>query len=452
MERTAMSEREFERAAVLRRVVAGDLTLQEATPLLAVSYRHAKRLVARFRARGRQGLVHGNLGRRSNRALPEDYRTTVLELVRTHYGGRAERGPGQRFGPTLAAEHLWLDHGVLVPVMTLQRWMRDAGLWSRARRARPKHRRRERKAHFGELVQLDGSHHDWFEGRGPKACTMTMVDDATSRTASRFSAEETTWAAAEVLQAWIATHGIPQALYTDWKTVYLRAPTTNERACGEPPLTQFGRMCAKLGIRIIGAASPQAKGRVERAHGTHQDRLIKKLRLAGIGDIAAANAFLEEQYLPAHNARFAVVPASAVDYHRPRDRRHRPDAEVFCLETPRQVGADHVVQYFGRSLQLQPSARVPKKSQVLVREQRDGTLRVIHVGRDGHERSLPWTPAPPRAPKPAPITAPHPPERTPRRHGRPAATHPWRRQHVEWTYRAMQRNGMQSIQPPLQIL
>lgn len=447
MERTAMSDREFERAAVVRRVVAGELSVREATPLLGVCYRQARRLVARFRCAGMKGLVHATRGRRSNRAVSSAYRAEVLALIQTHYGGRAARGPGQRFGPTLAAEHLWTDHGVLVPISTLRRWMREAGLWSRVRRARPRHQRRERKAHFGELVQLDGSPHDWFEGRGPKACAMTMVDDATGRTLSRFGPEETTWAAAGVLHAWIAEHGIPQALYVDWKNVYQRAPTTNERIRGEIPLTQFGRMCAKLGIRIIAASSPQAKGRVERNHGTHQDRLIKKLRVADISTIDAANAFLDETYLPEHNARFAVVPASTVDYHRPRSSRRRRDADIFCLEHPRIVGADHVIQYNGQAMQLERTARVPKKSEVLVREQRDGTVHVVHVARDGHERRLRWTTAPPRTPKPKPLAVAKAPVVA-----RPAPTHRWRQQQVQWMHAAMRRRGMTSIQPPIEIL
>jgi transposase len=380
-----MSDREFARGTILRRVVAGELTIREATPLLRVSYRQAKRLVQRFRASGRKGLVHRNVGRRSNRAMPAVHRDRVLALIRAQYGGPAARGPGQRFGPTLAAEHLWTDHGMLVPVTTLTRWMRDAALWARARRAKPRHQRRERKASFGELVQLDGSFHDWFEGRGPRPCVMTMVDDATSETLLRFGAEETTWAAAGVLAAWIDAYGVPGAIYADWKNVYQRAPTTNELARGDTPLTQFGRMCTKLGITLIGAASPQAKGRVERGHGTHQDRLIKKLRVRGISDIAAANAYVVADYLPAHNARFAVPPASVVDHHRPRDPRRLADADVFCLETTRVVGNDHVVQYQNRALQLERSTRgrVPPKSKVLVREVRDGTLRVVHVARDG---------------------------------------------------------------------
>lgn len=438
MERTAMSDREFVRAAALRRVVAGELSIKDATPLLQVSYRQAKRLVERYRADGRKGLVHRGVGRRSNHAVPSAHRDHVLALVRTHYSGSAARGPGQRFGPTLAAEHLWTDHGLLVPITTLTRWMRAAGLWSRTRRARPRHQRRARKEHFGELVQLDGSVHDWFEGRGPRACAMTMIDDATNTTLLHFSAEETTWAAAALLEAWIAAYGVPAALYADWKNVYQRAPTTNELARGETPVTQFGRMCQKLGITLIGAASPQAKGRVERGHGTHQDRLIKKLRLAGISDITHANAYVSAEYLPAHNARFALAPASAADHHRPRDRRRWPDADVFCLEATRVVGNDYVVQYQLQALQLDRRlrGRVPAKSHVVVRELRDGTLRVIYTARDGRARLIPWTPAVQRAAKPPELT------RSPlsREHAKPvvpAADHPWRRQHAQWTKQAL---------------
>lgn len=426
-----MSDREFTRAAVLRRVIAGEMTIKESTALLGVSYRQAKRLAARFRERGRKGLVHGNHGRRSNRSVPASHRERVIDLVRGHYGGSVSRGPGQRFGPTLAAEHLWTDHGVLVPVTTLTRWMQAAELWGHVRRARPRHHRRERKAHFGELVQLDGSFHDWFEGRGPRACVMTMVDDATGRTLLRFGAEETLWAAAGVLQAWIAAYGVPAAIYADWKNVYQRAPTNNELARGESPLTHFGRMCQKLGITLIGASSPQAKGRVERGHGTHQDRLIKKLRLRGIGDSAAANAYVVADYLPAHNTRFAVAPASPVDHHRPRDRRHRPDADVFCLESTRVVGNDHVVQYNGRSFQLARAlrGRVPVKSRILVRQAEDDSVRLVHVASDGHERVLPWTPTVSRAAKPAPLprvvqaTSPV----TAAAPYRPSPNHPWKR-------------------------
>jgi hypothetical protein len=193
------------------------------------------------------------------------------------------------FGATLAAEHLGRDDGLQVHAETLRHWMKRAGLWREQRRRKPYRQRREPKAHFGELVQLDGSFHHWLEQRAARACLMHMADDATSAALARFEEEETTWGAARLLRAWIERYGVPRALYTDWKNVYVRVPNAEERRCGQPALTQFGRMCQKLGIRIIVARSPQAKGRIERAHGTHQYRLVKKLRLAGIATYSEAN-------------------------------------------------------------------------------------------------------------------------------------------------------------------
>jgi transposase len=431
MERTAMSRKEFERGAVFSRVERGELTLKEATPLLRISYRQAKRLYGRFRTEGQLGLVHRSVGRTSNHARPTVERERVLELIREHYAGTPQRGAGQRFGPTLVAEHLREDHGIQVPCSTLRDWMSEAGLWSRVRRSRPKTKRRERRAHFGELVQLDGSFHDWFEGRGERggraSCVMNMVDDATSTTLLRFGEQETIWAAADILRAWIAKYGVPRALYTDWKNVYKRQPTAAEEAAGEAGHTHFGRMCAKLGIEIIAAATPQAKGRVERSNGTLQDRLIKKLRLRGIADDEAANAYVESVYLPAHNARYAVAAASPVDYHLPRDPA-RADEDVFCLEHVRKVGADFVVQFRKQGLQLDRAARgrVPAGSTVIVRESQAGELWVIYASRLHGEHECHWTPAAPRAgkaepaavaPKPSPLPVPT----------RPAANHPWRK-------------------------
>jgi transposase len=254
------------------RVKAGSLRLREAGELLELSYRQAKRMWARYRKGGAKALQHGNCGQSSNRSHPKKFRQAVWERVKSRYGD---------FGPTLAAEHLGEEDGLCVHAETLRRWMGEAGLWRRARRRQPYRQRRERKAHFGELVQLDGSFHEWLEERGRRGCLMHMVDDATSTVTCQFSREETIWAAVGVLRVWIEYYGVPRALYTDWKNVYVRAGTEGEKCEGRVPLTQFGRMCGKLGIRIIAANSPQAKGRVERVHGTHQDRLVKKLRLAG---------------------------------------------------------------------------------------------------------------------------------------------------------------------------
>jgi hypothetical protein len=210
---------------------------------------------------------------------------------------------------------------------------------------------------------------------------MHMVDDATTQALGQFSEEETIWAAAGVLRRWIERYGVPQALYTDWKNVYVRPPNAEERARGEPAVTQFGRMCAKLGIRIIAASSPQAKGRVERAHGTHQDRLVKKLRLAGVATYEQANAYLEERYLAEHNRRYAHAALAPADYHRRRPTARQLD-ELFWLEEERVVSEDWVVRYNKRLLQLERQSRhgAPAKSRVLVRENEAGEVAIHYRG------------------------------------------------------------------------
>jgi transposase len=367
---------------VLARVAAGTLKLGSAATLMEVSYRQAKRLYRRYRSEGAKGLKHRSAGRRSNRATDTRRRGRVLALIRQKYSG----GIDERFGPTLAAEHLASEDGITVDHETLRRWMLAAGLWSRARKRSPHRRRRERMAHFGELVQLDGSFHPWFEDRGPYSCLLTLVDDATGQSLGRFGAQETIWAAVGVLRAWIERYGIPRALYTDWKNVYVRRPNQEERETGAEPLTQFGRMCATLGITIIPASSPQAKGRIERNHGTHQDRLVKKLRRKGIADVAAANAFLEREYWADHNRRFAQAAASTDDFHLAVPRRVSLD-EVFRLEEKRTVSNDWVVRYDNRLLQLErQSGRPPARSTVLVYEAIEGQLEIRY-----RDRVMRWT-------------------------------------------------------------
>ena len=416
-----MSTNELKRAGVLARVAAETLTLGAAAVLMAVSYRQAKRLYRRYRKEGAAGLRHGNAGRASNRATSPRVRKQVLALIREKYGGAID----ERFGPTLAAEHLASEDGLTVAPETLRRWMLAAGLWSRARKRSPHRRRRERKEHFGELVQMDGSFHPWFEGRGPDSCLLTLVDDATGTTLGRFGAQETIWAAVAVLRAWIARYGIPRALYTDWKNVYVRPPNQMERVTGAEPLTQFGRMCATLGIQIIPASSPQAKGRVERNHGTQQDRLVKKLRRHGIADLATANGFLETTYWTDHNERFAQAAASPDDFHVARARGLRLDL-VFRLEEVRTVSNDWVVRYHNRLLQLErQSGQAPARSTVVVCEDAAGTLAIRY-----RDRAMRWTEivagvaAPPRPVPMPPVPIPSPPVAP--RGLRAAADHPWR--------------------------
>ena len=372
-----MSRRELERVEVMGRVAKQDLKLSDAAALLDLSYRQTKRVWRRYREAGGEGLKHGNAGRPSNRGKPGKVRRRVLHLLQKKYSGSEQ----ERFGPTLAAEHLAEEDGLVIDHETLRRWMLEAGLWSRQRKRKQHCQRRERKRHFGELVQLDGSFHDWLEGRGPRGCLMNMVDDATSETQAGMGKEETIWAAAGVLRAWIGKYGVPRALYTDWKNVYKRKATPAEQLRGEVAITQFGRMCQKLGIGIIAASSPQAKGRVERIHGVHQDRLIKKLRRKGIDSYEAANEYLEKEYLPEHNRRFARPAAKAEDYHgrKPTGRELR---QIFRLETERSISNDWVIRHEGRCLQLQPGQRRygPTQSKALVCEWEDGAMQVYYRG------------------------------------------------------------------------
>jgi transposase len=394
----------------LARVKAKDLRLKDAAMLMRVSYRQAKRLWKRYRAAGAAALKHGNAGRRSHRGRPAKERNKVLKRVREKYGG---------FGPTLAAEHLASEDELQVHPETLRRWMLAEGLWKRARKAQPHRKRRERKAHFGELVQMDGSFHDWYQNRAGKACLMNMVDDATSTVEALLGDEESIWQAVRVLRQWIGKHGVPLALYTDWKNVYLREPTEKELLHGKAAVTQFGRMCRKLDIRIIAANSPQAKGRVERGNGTHQDRLIKKMSRKKIRTHAAANEYLQAEYLADHNARFARGPAEPQDYHRPPPQARELD-QVFCLETERSISNDWVVRYENRYLQLERSSDYPpRQAKVTVCEWEDGRIEIRYKDKARSHRE---------------IAAPQPDEQTiqlvdkPPRPSRwkPPADHPWK--------------------------
>jgi len=372
-----MSKGELRRVEVLARVRSKHLRIVDASKLLQVSYRQAKRLWRRYREEGAEGLKHRSVGRPSNHANETKFRKKVLQLVREKYGGPV----GERFGPTLAAEHLSSEDGLKVNAETLRQWMLAEGLWSRQRKGRKHRRRRERKEHFGELVQMDGSFHDWLEGRGPEGCLIDMADDATNTTFAQLGEQETIWAVADALRAWIEQYGVPLALYVDWKNLYKRPATPRELLRGEEPITQFGRMCAKLGIAVIAASSAQAKGRIERMHGTHQDRLVKKLRRKEIVSHEAANVYVRNEYLPEHNRRFARVATRPEDYHRRAPRAAELDG-IFRLESERVVSQDWVVRYENRYFQLQPQSHrhAPARSKVLVCEGRHGSIAIEYRG------------------------------------------------------------------------
>jgi hypothetical protein len=380
-----MSARERERLKIFERVKRGELRITDAAVLCGLDYRYTRRLYKRYGTLGDRGLVHQGRGRPSNRAYVSEFKAAVLKRYQERYSD---------FGPTLAVEKLALDSYVL-DHETLRGWLIKAGLWHK-RRKRGKHRSwRERRAHFGELVQLDGSHHRWFEERGPKGCLMNMVDDAQGTTLSLLAEEETSFAAMELLWRWIERYGIPQSLYTDKKNVYVIDEKTRARAAdsGEEVWTHFGWACKQLGIEIITAHSPEAKGRVERNHGVYQDRLVKELRLAGINTIAAANEFLAAGYCEQLNQKFAVAPRSSVDYH--RSAKGYDLASIFCLEEERALMADWVVRFENQFYQLQPPRKAkPATGRVRVQRYLNGELHFRYGQQELRYTLLPERPQP----------------------------------------------------------
>lgn len=363
-----MGNKELLRAKVMEMVQEGQLTLRQAAKRLKRSERQVKRIWARYRAQGDAGLLHGNQGRPSNRRLSEAIRQAVLEAYRKYYPD---------FGPTLAAEKLAERQQLQVDHETLRRWLMVAGQWQRHRRRSQYRSRRTRRERFGELVQFDGSPHEWFEGRGPACCLMNMVDDARGISLAFLCEQETTEAAMRLLWAWIESYGIPQALYCDRKNAFVldSEPSIEDQLAGRQPESPFQRACRRLGIELILAHSPQAKGRVERNHGVYQDRFVKELRLAGIHSIEQANRYLAETYLPAINARFAKAAAEPEDAHVPlvdgTDLR-----DVLCYEEQRVVSRDYVLQFERRLYQIPRRLRHRPQpgGRVLVRKWLDGSV------------------------------------------------------------------------------
>jgi transposase len=362
-----MGSKELRRGKILSRVEGKQIPLTEAAVQLEISYRQVKRLIKAYREGGDAALIHGNQGKPSNRKSDETVRKAALEAYRKRYAD---------FGPTFAAEKLEEVEGVKVNAETLRRWLMEEGLWQRKRRSNPYRSRRERRACFGELLQFDGSHHDWFEGRRGKCCLMNMVDDATGITHSMLFEQETTEAAMTVLLYWIKKYGIPQAVYCDHKNAFTlkHEPDLDEQLAGAEVRSPFELACDKLGIQIITANSPQAKGRVERNHGVYQDRFVKELRLAGISSIEEANTFLRKTYLPKINRKFARPAADPSDAHAPLFDLDLRD--VFCFEHKRVVSNDLVVRFETKLYQIRQDspARPRPKDKVLIRIHLDGTM------------------------------------------------------------------------------
>jgi len=408
METIKMSTMERKRMTLMTRVTEGLLKLREAAEMMQVSYRQARRIRRRYQQEGDAGLVHQGRGRKSNRRRPDNERKRAIALYNKRYAG---------FGPLLASEHLATDHGIVVDHETLRQWLLVAGVWH-SRHKREVHRAaRERRPRRGDLVQIDGSEHDWLEGRGSRVVLMVMIDDATNTTLARFYPAEDTAAAYDVFERYVRRYGLPVALYPDRDSIYVctREACLEEQLANVGPETQFARAMRELDVELIPAYSPQAKGRVERRHGLFQDRLVKEMRLQGISTMEAANTYLEGSFLQLLQERYTVKPSDPADGH-----RSRPSATTLALvlswQETRSVAKDWTVCWRTRRLQIDAkhaALGLPGRRVIIV-EKRDGTLAMLYGG-----RLLSFHAAPAQ-------TRPVPQDR-PRTRYVPAINHPWRR-------------------------
>lgn len=365
-----MSKKELRRKSILDLVMLGQLTQLDASKRLGLSYRQTKRVYQKYLKEGDTGLVHRSRGKASKRAFPLEMKKTVLELYEEKYWD---------FGPTLASEKLLEDDNQKLHAETLRLWLKEAGIWQPKRQRKAHRSRRTRRSRFGELLQLDGSIHAWLPGITTKQCLMNFVEDATGKTLSLLDSGETTDAAFRLLKWWIKLHGIPMAIYVDLKSLYISPKSlrySDEDDLVEPEwLTHFSRACKVLGIEVIKAYSPQAKGRVERNHGVYQDRFVKELRLKNIQTIEGANKRLQGGFIDNLNKKFMKMPASMEDAHVALTDDQDLD-DILCWEYTRTVHNDWIIRFENQLLQIQkPNAnRVRPKQKITIKRHLSGKI------------------------------------------------------------------------------
>jgi transposase len=404
--RVEMSQRDRDVLKVMSGVLKGERTQSEAARLLKRSERQIRRLSRRMEVQGDVAVIHGLRGRPSNRRVAEAVRRQVLELYQSRYAD---------FGPTLACEKLLEEHELSVARETLRQLLLKEGLWQ-CKRKREKHRqRRQRRACFGEMVQADASTHDWLEGRGPMLTLVGMIDDATGRLLCRFHEAETTVAYMDVLGRWMRKHGRPVSWYSDRHGIFRAEEKVSGYDEKRSVPTQFSRALCELGMELILANSPQAKGRVERAWGTAQDRLVKELRPAGARTIDEANAVLEGKFLPWFNRVCTHKSSSGNDAHRGMDKL---DVEaILSIQEERVVANDYTICFETRRYQLlAPAWPGERGGKVIVEKRADGAMKIRFKGRYLEYDVLPYAkesaekvpgalPPDPRSLAPEPIPA-----------------------------------------------
>ena len=370
-----MSKKELRRKSILDMVKHGHLTKKDAAKRLYLSYRQLRRIYNRYVKEGDEGLIHKSRGKASNNAYPIEMKNAVIKLYEEKYWD---------FGPTLAAEKLLEDDSQKLHAETLRLWLKAADIWQPKRQRKAYRTRRTRRSRFGELLQLDGSIHSWLPGIIGKQCLMNMVDDATGKTLALLDTGETTEAAFRLLKWWIKMHGIPLAIYVDLKSLYISPKSLREAEdeLVEPEwLTHFSKACKVLGIDIIKAYSPQAKGRVERNHGIYQDRFVKELRLKNIQTIEGANKRLQGGFIDNLNRKFMKQPTSYEDAHVSLLDEQNLD-NIFCWEYTRTVYNDWIIRFENRLLQIQKSSamRIRPKQEITLKRHLNGKITLWYKG------------------------------------------------------------------------
>jgi hypothetical protein len=426
-----MSQKEVNQHHLIRSVLDRKLSQAEAAKLLRLSTRQVRRKSARVRQQGAKGIIHGLRGQPSNNQLdPEVVEKALCALHDADWEG---------FGPQFASEKLEQIHDIRLSKETVRRLMLQTEIWGLGRRGWRHRQRRERRACTGMLVQLDGSTHDWFESRGPRCVLIIYIDDATSKILyGEFVKVEDTPTLMRATQNYLKRCGRPVAFYVDSDSIYkVNKPAKYEGLSPDDPMTQFTRAMGELGVEVICANSPQAKGRVERGFGTHQDRLVKELRLRGISAITQANLYLWEHYIPDHNRRFAVAPATPTDAHRQLLATHRLD-QTLSLRAERTIMNDYTVRHNNKFFQVleHQSVRLKPGNKVEVEERLDGSRHLRFKG-----SYLNFKPIVARPYRPLLVAQPSKGKlyHDPRIKGVgsiPAKDHPWRRFFAQGPYRA----------------
>ncbi|MDP2910790.1 MAG: ISNCY family transposase [Candidatus Omnitrophota bacterium] len=362
----AMTQGELKRLHVIRKALDKLITQAEAAGIIGICLRQAQRIVKAVKVEGDKGVIHKSRGQLSNRALPNKIKDKALKLYKEKY---------HDFGPTLGSEKLFEIDKIKLNDETLRLWLLQAGIAYKKRKKRPHRQWRERKHSFGEMVQMDGSHHDWFESRCPACVLMGYIDDATGRPFARFYPYEGTLPAMDSFKRYVAKYGVPASVYLDKHPTYksTKKQTIEEELGNAEPLSQFSRAVKELGVDVIYANSPQAKGRIERLFNSFQNRLIKEMRLRGIKSTKEGNMFLKH-YLPAYARRFAVQPANDTDLHRPLSQRVDLDA-VFCVKTMRVLRNDFTVAYNGKLYQVKDN---PNAEKVTIEERANGSMHITY--------------------------------------------------------------------------